>query len=126
MKAIIAGIPSIIKFKYADVPASTPIPGMSKTTAHATSRPKFLRRTTTAYIKNEQNEVLASVDALNSDKVPFTFAQGRKAAFAKLLKHMNIPRSERGVLWTEFLSQCPNTVKHISMRSEAIKKTSEA
>lgn len=114
MKAIIAGNTAIIKFKYADAPATQ------------ISRPRFPRRVTTAYLKNENNDVTESVDAINSEKVPFSFAQGRKAAFTKLLKKMNISRPERTTLWAEFFNQCPNTVKYVSMKSEAIKKKTVA
>lgn len=112
MKVEINGEPIIIKFAYGEeLPAAR---------APKTGR-VYKQRESIAYLKRPGADPHMTVKVLNSPRVPFSFANGRKWVFAKLLKELKVDRASRTELWDELFIQCPNTVNWRAFKSQAIR-----
>jgi hypothetical protein len=113
MKVEINGEPIIIKFAYGEELPAARAPKTGKV---------YKQRESIAYLKRPGADPHATVKVLNSPRIPFSFANGRKWVFAKLLKELKVDRAQRAELWNELFTQCPNTVSWRAFRSEVIKK----
>jgi hypothetical protein len=106
MKTTINGNQVIVKFRYSE----------------PTKHNNHVQKQSFVSVISLDGTEIHSTQTVNSFKVPFSYANGRKRAVKKLLSELRVPRLERKVVWYDLFAQCPNTVPVVSMKSEKIKK----
>jgi len=111
MKTVINGKDVIIKFKYSDY----------------VKIGKYPSRTSTLFAKEPGGtDAFHQTSVTNDGSQQFSFANERKHVVEEFLKELNLDRQARTRIWKDFLSQCPTTVRHVSLHTEAIKKKPES
>lgn len=106
MKTKINGNDVIVKFRYSE----------------PTTHNNHVQKQSFVSVLGMDGVEIHTTQTVNSIKVPFSYANGRKRVVKKLLSELRVPRQERTIVWNDLFEQCPNTVPVVSMKSEKIKK----